>query len=80
MPKGLPAGAVRRSASAWLGCRGTPCRLSLPVKCVMAMLGLIEENLRLPLTPVSERTRERIRALLQQMGVGTTVTAGAVMG
>lgn len=49
-----------------------------PVKCVMAMLGLIEEHLRLPLTPVSERTRERLRALLQQMGVGTTVAVGAV--
>ena len=40
-----------------------------PVKCVLAMLGRIEENLRLPLVPVSERTRERLRQLLQQMGI-----------
>ncbi|MCS6924111.1 MAG: 4-hydroxy-tetrahydrodipicolinate synthase [Fimbriimonadales bacterium] len=38
-----------------------------PVKCVMAMLGLIEDHLRLPLTPVSERTRERLRTLLHTM-------------
>ncbi|MFQ3610748.1 MAG: 4-hydroxy-tetrahydrodipicolinate synthase, partial [Fimbriimonadales bacterium] len=30
-----------------------------PVKCVMAMMGLIDEVVRLPLVPVSERTRQR---------------------
>jgi len=40
-----------------------------PVKCALAMMGRIEENLRLPLVPVSERTRERLRALLREMGV-----------
>jgi 4-hydroxy-tetrahydrodipicolinate synthase len=40
-----------------------------PVKCILAMLGRIEESLRLPLVPVSERTRERLRALLREMGV-----------
>jgi 4-hydroxy-tetrahydrodipicolinate synthase len=40
-----------------------------PVKCVLAMLGRIEESLRLPLVPVSERTRERLRNLLREMGI-----------
>jgi len=40
-----------------------------PVKCVLAIMGRIEESLRLPLTPVSERTRERLRNLLREMGI-----------
>jgi dihydrodipicolinate synthase/N-acetylneuraminate lyase len=36
---------------------------------VLAMLGRIEESLRLPLVPVSERTRERLRNLLREMGI-----------
>jgi 4-hydroxy-tetrahydrodipicolinate synthase len=41
-----------------------------PVKCALAMMmGRIEENLRLPLVPVSERTRERLRNLLREMGI-----------
>jgi 4-hydroxy-tetrahydrodipicolinate synthase len=40
-----------------------------PVKCVLAMMGRIEESLRLPLVPVSERTRERLRNLLREMGI-----------
>jgi 4-hydroxy-tetrahydrodipicolinate synthase len=40
-----------------------------PVKCTLAMMGLIEESLRLPLVPVSERTRERLRQILAEMGI-----------
>ena len=40
-----------------------------PVKCILAMLGRIEESLRLPFVPVSERTRERLRNLLREMGI-----------
>jgi 4-hydroxy-tetrahydrodipicolinate synthase len=40
-----------------------------PVKCVLATMGRIEESLRLPLVPVSERTRERLRTLLREMGI-----------
>ncbi len=40
-----------------------------PVKCVMAMMGLIEEVVRLPLVPVSERTRQRLQELLRRMDV-----------
>lgn len=36
-----------------------------PVKCTLAMMGIIEESLRLPLVPVSERTRDRLRQVLQ---------------
>jgi 4-hydroxy-tetrahydrodipicolinate synthase len=40
-----------------------------PVKAAMAALGLIEENLRLPLVPVEEKTRARMRELLIELGV-----------
>ncbi|HKO17336.1 MAG TPA: 4-hydroxy-tetrahydrodipicolinate synthase [Acidobacteriaceae bacterium] len=40
-----------------------------PVKATMKMLGLLEENLRLPMVPVSEGTRERLRAAVAEAGV-----------
>jgi len=40
-----------------------------PVKATMKMLGLLEENLRLPMVPVSEGTRERLRAIMGEAGV-----------
>jgi 4-hydroxy-tetrahydrodipicolinate synthase len=40
-----------------------------PVKAAMAMMGLLEENLRLPLVPVQEKTRARLREVLTQLGV-----------
>lgn len=39
-----------------------------PVKAVLALLGLIEENFRLPLVPVQEATRVRLRAILIELG------------
>jgi 4-hydroxy-tetrahydrodipicolinate synthase len=40
-----------------------------PVKATMKMLGLIEENLRLPMVPVSEGTRERLRTAVSEAGL-----------
>jgi len=40
-----------------------------PVKAAMAMMGLLEENLRLPLVPVEDKTRERVRAVLSELGL-----------
>jgi len=34
----------------------------------MAMMGLIEENFRLPLVPVQEKTRARLREILVELG------------
>ena len=40
-----------------------------PVKAAMALMGLLEENLRLPLVPVQEKTRQRMRDLLVELGL-----------
>jgi 4-hydroxy-tetrahydrodipicolinate synthase len=40
-----------------------------PVKAALAALGLLEEHLRLPLVPVQEPTRARVRAALAQLGL-----------
>ena len=40
-----------------------------PVKAAMAMMGLLEENLRLPLVPVQEKTRVRLREVLNELGL-----------
>src|ERR1051325_9154832 len=40
-----------------------------PVKAAMALMGLLEENLRLPLVPVQEKTRARLRAILIEVGL-----------
>ena len=40
-----------------------------PVKAAMALMGLLEENLRLPLVPVTEKTRERVREVLSESGL-----------
>ena len=40
-----------------------------PVKATMKMLGLVEENLRLPMVPVTEGTRERLRAMIAEAGL-----------
>ncbi len=48
-----------------------------PVKAAMALMGLLEENLRLPLVPVTEKTRARVREVLSELGLleGTHVAA-----
>jgi len=40
-----------------------------PVKAAMAMMGLIDENFRLPLVPIQEKSRARLREVLMQVGV-----------
>ena len=40
-----------------------------PVKAAMAMMGLIEENFRLPLVPVQEKSRVRLHDVLLDLGV-----------
>src|ERR1043166_8015261 len=40
-----------------------------PVKAAMAMMGLLEENFRLPLVPVQAKSRVRLREVLLELGV-----------
>lgn len=40
-----------------------------PVKAAMKMMGLLEENFRLPLVPVQEKSRARLREVLVELGV-----------
>lgn len=40
-----------------------------PVKAALALMNLIEENLRLPLVPVQESTRARLREVLVELGL-----------
>ncbi len=40
-----------------------------PIKAALALMGLLEENLRLPLVPVTEKTRERVREVLSEVGL-----------
>ena len=40
-----------------------------PVKAALTMLNLIEENYRLPLVPVQEKTRVRLREVLLEVGL-----------
>jgi len=40
-----------------------------PVKAAMAMMGLLDENLRLPLVPVQEKTRTRLHDILLELGL-----------
>jgi 4-hydroxy-tetrahydrodipicolinate synthase len=40
-----------------------------PVKAAMALLGLLEERLRLPLVPVTETTRGRVHEVLDELGL-----------
>jgi len=43
-----------------------------PVKATMTMCGLLEETLRLPMVPVSEGTRDRLRDLVVDAGLKRT--------
>src|ERR1041384_3930153 len=35
-----------------------------PVKAVMAMMGLLDENFRLPLVPITEKSRAKLREVI----------------
>lgn len=40
-----------------------------PVKAALAMMGKVEENLRLPLVPVTETSREKLRQAIAEVGL-----------
>jgi 4-hydroxy-tetrahydrodipicolinate synthase len=40
-----------------------------PVKAALAMMGLIEENYRLPLVPIQEQSKTRVRVVLSELGL-----------
>jgi 4-hydroxy-tetrahydrodipicolinate synthase len=40
-----------------------------PCKFVMKEMGLLEENLRLPLVPVTKKTAERLRVVMKEVGI-----------
>ena len=46
-----------------------------PVKAAMSMMGLLEENFRLPLVPITEKSRAKIREVLNQLGVMESASA-----
>ncbi|CDM65367.1 4-hydroxy-tetrahydrodipicolinate synthase [Pyrinomonas methylaliphatogenes] len=48
-----------------------------PVKAALAMMGLIEERYRLPLVPVQEKTKARLREILTELGALKGVSHGA---
>jgi 4-hydroxy-tetrahydrodipicolinate synthase len=48
-----------------------------PVKAAMAMMGLLEENFRLPLVPIQEQSRTRIRQVISELGLLESVHATA---
>ena len=41
----------------------------IPVKAVAAMMGLVEENYRLPMVPMSEKHRPHLRSILSELGL-----------
>lgn len=40
-----------------------------PVKAAMAMMGLLEENFRLPLVPITDKSRARVREVISELGL-----------
>ena len=48
-----------------------------PVKAAMALIGLLEENFRLPLVPIQEKSRSRIREVIAELGLLESVQATA---
>jgi 4-hydroxy-tetrahydrodipicolinate synthase len=40
-----------------------------PVKAALAMMNLLEEHFRLPLVPITEKSRERVREVLLELGL-----------
>ena len=48
-----------------------------PVKAAMAMMGLLEENFRLPLVPIQKKSRTRIREVISELGLLESVHATA---
>jgi 4-hydroxy-tetrahydrodipicolinate synthase len=40
-----------------------------PVKAAMAIMGLLEENFRLPMVPITAKSRERVRQVITELGL-----------
>ena len=40
-----------------------------PVKAAMALMGLLEEKFRLPLVPITDKSRTKVREVLSELGV-----------
>jgi len=40
-----------------------------PVKAAMAIMGLLEENFRLPMVPITEKSRDRVREVIAELGI-----------
>jgi 4-hydroxy-tetrahydrodipicolinate synthase len=40
-----------------------------PVKAALAMLGMMEDELRLPMVPISTASRDKLRKTLKAVGV-----------
>lgn len=40
-----------------------------PVKAAMAIMGLLEENFRLPMVPITENSRNRVREVISELGL-----------
>jgi 4-hydroxy-tetrahydrodipicolinate synthase len=45
----------------------------IPVKAAMALMGLLEENYRLPMVPPKPETRQKLAALLAALGKAPAV-------
>src|SRR5437867_9113651 len=48
-----------------------------PLKAAMAMMGLLEEKFRLPLVPIQEKSRARVREVITELGLLTSARANA---
>src|SRR5229473_2919852 len=48
-----------------------------PVKAAMSMMGLLEENFRLPLVPIKEESRARVREVIAELGLLESARASA---
>jgi len=48
-----------------------------PLKAAMAMMGLLDEKFRLPLVPIQENSRKRIREVISELGLLETARAVA---
>ena len=48
-----------------------------PVKAAMSMMGLLEENFRLPLVPITEKSRARLREVIAELGLIESARAKA---
>ena len=41
----------------------------IPLKAAVAMLGLAFDEIRLPLTPLTDANRERVRVVMKELGL-----------